>query len=103
MSLIYIRLKSFDKWLLDRSTKSIVEVVKKIAPLDSISGPIPIPCRISRFTVNRAHHIHKKSREQFEIRVYKRLIALKNVGSQIVQMLNKDLQLPAGVSVKIQY
>ena len=69
---IRIRLKAFDHRVLDVSTKEIVNTAKRTGA--DVRGPIPLPTRIERFTVNRSPHVDKKSREQFEIRTHKRLI-----------------------------
>jgi small subunit ribosomal protein S10 len=65
-----------------------------------VSGPIPLPRNIERFTVNRSPHVNKKSREQFEIRTQTRLVIISNATPQIVEALNK-LDVLAGVDVKI--
>ena len=69
---IRIRLKAFDHRVLDQSTKEIVSTAKRTGA--QVRGPIPLPTRIEKFTVNRGPHIDKKSREQFEIRTHKRLL-----------------------------
>jgi len=69
---IRIRLKAYDSKLLDQSATEIVETAKRTGA--RVSGPIPLPTRINRFTVLRSPHVDKKSREQFEIRIYKRLL-----------------------------
>ena len=75
---IRIRLKAYDHRVLDQSTSEIVETAKRTG--SEVSGPIPLPTEISRFTVIRSPHVNKKSREQFEIRVHKRLIIFKMSG-----------------------
>ena len=69
---IRIRLKAFDHRLLDQSTREIVNTAKRTGA--QICGPIPLPTRIEKFTVNRSPHVDKKSREQFEIRTHKRVL-----------------------------
>ena len=69
---IRIRLKAFDHRVLDGSTREIVSTAKRTGA--RVRGPIPLPTRIERFTVNRSPHIDKKSREQFEIRTHRRLL-----------------------------
>ena len=71
---IRIRLKAFDHRVLDASTREIVNTAKRTGA--EVRGPIPLPTRIERFTVNRSPHIDKKSREQFEIRTHKRLLTI---------------------------
>lgn len=98
-SKIRIRLKSFDHRLLDQSAMEIVDTAKRTGA--KVSGPIPLPTEISRFTVNRDQNIDKKSREQFEIRVHKRLIDILEPTSQTLDALMK-MELPAGVHVDIK-
>jgi len=99
MSKIIIRLKSFDHKLLDQATKDIVVTVKRTGA--DISGPVPLPRSIERFTVNRSPHVNKKSREQFEIRTQKRLVTISYPTPQTVDALMK-VDLPAGVDVEIK-
>jgi len=96
---IRIRLKAFDHRILDTSTKEIVSTAKRTGA--QVRGPIPLPTRIEKFTVNRSPHIDKKSREQFEIRTHKRLIDIFEPTPQTVDALMK-LDLPAGVDVEIK-
>ncbi len=98
---IEIRLKSFDHRALERGTKEIVGAVKRRGADSDVIGPIPLPRRIERFTVNRSPHVNKKSREQFEIRIQKRLIIINYPTPQIVDALKK-VDLPAGVDVEIK-
>ena len=96
---IRIRLKSFDHRLIDKSAKEIVETAKRTGA--QVRGPIPLPTRIERFTVNRSPHIDKKSREQFEIRTHKRLIYISEPTTKTVDALSK-LNMPAGVDIRIK-
>ena len=96
---IRIRLKAFDHRLLDLSTKEIVHTAKRTGA--NVRGPIPLPTRIEKFTVNRSPHINKKSREQFEIRTHKRLLDIVDPTPQTVDALMK-LDLAAGVNVEIK-
>jgi small subunit ribosomal protein S10 len=96
---IIIRLKAFDHELLDKATKEIVSTVNRTGA--EVSGPIPLPRRIKRFTVNRSPHIDKKSREQFEIRTYMRLVIISYPTPQTVEALMK-VDLAAGVGVEIK-
>ncbi|MEJ5299945.1 MAG: 30S ribosomal protein S10 [Thermodesulforhabdaceae bacterium] len=96
---IRIRLKAYDHRLLDQAVKEIVETVSKTGA--RISGPIPLPTKIHRYTVLRSPHIDKKSREQFEIRVHKRLIDIIDPTQQTVDALMK-LDLSAGIDVEIK-
>jgi len=96
---IRIRLKAFDHRLLDQSTVEIVRTAKRTGA--EVRGPIPLPTRIEKFTVNRSPHVDKKSREQFEIRTHKRLLDIVNPTPQTVDALMK-LDLAAGVNVEIK-
>jgi small subunit ribosomal protein S10 len=96
---IRIKLKAFDHQLLDKSTTEIVHVVKKTGA--KISGPIPLPTKISRYTVLRSPHVDKKSREQFEIRIHKRLIDILEPGPKTVDAPSR-LVLPSGVEAEIK-
>ena len=96
---IRIRLKAFDHRVLDQSTSEIVNTAKRTGA--RVRGPIPLPTRIERFTVNRSPHINKKSREQFEIRTHKRLLDIVDPTPQTVDALMK-LDLAAGVDVEIK-
>lgn len=96
---IRIRLKAYDHKLLDQSAQEIVDTAKRTGA--RIAGPIPLPTRISRYTVLRSPHIDKKSREQFEIRTHKRLLDILDPTQQTVDALMK-LDLSAGVDVEIK-
>jgi small subunit ribosomal protein S10 len=96
---IRIRLKAYDHRVLDTSVKEIVETVKRTG--GRVAGPIPLPTRTERFTVNRSPHVDKKSREQFEIRTHKRLLDILDPTQQTIDALGK-LELAAGVDVEIK-
>ena len=96
---IRIRLKAFDHRVLDASTKEIVSTAKRTGA--RVRGPIPLPTRIEKFTVNRSPHVDKKSREQFEIRTHKRLIDILDPNPKTVNAL-MGLTLPAGVDIEIK-
>lgn len=96
---IRIGLQSFDNRLLDQSVKEIVDTLKRTGA--KISGPIPLPNRISRYTVLRSPHADKKSREQFEIRKHKRLIDILQPTQKTLDALT-EIDLPAGVHVEIK-
>jgi len=96
---IRIRLKAYDHNLLDQSVKEIVQTAKRTGA--NVSGPIPLPTKRSLITVLRSPHVDKKSREQFEISIHKRLIDIINTTPQTVDALSK-LELPAGVEVEIK-
>ncbi len=96
---IRIRLKAFDHRILDVSTKEIVNTAKRTGA--QIRGPVPLPTRIEKFTVNRSPHVDKKSREQFEMRTHRRLLDIVVPTPQTVDALMK-LDLAAGVDVEIK-
>lgn len=96
---IRIKLKGYDHRLLDRSSEKIIRTAKSSGAL--VSGPIPLPTKRSVFTVNRSPHVDKKSREQFEMRVHKRLIDIHNANPKTIDQLMK-LELPAGVHIEIK-
>ena len=96
---IRIRLKAYDHEVIDQSTRKIVETVKRTDA--NIRGPIPLPTRIEKFSVNRSPHVNKKSAEQFEIRTHKRLLDIVDPTSRTVDELKK-LNLPAGVDISIK-
>ncbi|MBR6730455.1 MAG: 30S ribosomal protein S10 [Alphaproteobacteria bacterium] len=96
---IRIRLRAFDHRLLDQSTREIVNTAKRTGA--QVVGPIPLPTRIEKFTVNRSVHVDKKSREQFEIRTHKRVLDIIDPTPQTVDALMK-LDLAAGVDVEIK-
>ena len=96
---IRIRLKAFDHRILDASTKEIVNTARRTGA--NVRGPIPLPTRIEKFTVNRSPHVNKKSREQFEMRTHKRILDIVDPTPQTVAELMK-LDLAAGVDVEIK-
>src|SRR4030042_4290458 len=96
---IRIRLKAYDHKLLDQSTMEIVETVRETGA--KIAGPIPLPTKINKYCVLRSPHTDKKSREQFEIRTHKRLLAILEPTQQTLDALMKlDLSAGGGVEVK---
>ena len=94
-----LRIRSYDHRLLDNSAKQIVETL--IRHNAKIVGPIPLPTEFKRYTVNRSTFVHKDSREQFELRIHKRLIDILKPSGSIIESL-RDLNLPAGVDVEIK-
>lgn len=96
---IRIRLKAYDHKLLDRSAVEIVETAKETGA--KVAGPIPLPTVINKYCVLRSPHVDKKSREQFEIRIHKRLLDILEPTQQTVDALMK-LDLAAGVDVEIK-
>lgn len=97
---IRIRMEAYDYEVLDRTAKEIVETAQRTGAL--VTGPIPLPTRIERYTVLRSPHIDRKSREQFEIRTHKRLVDILQPTSKTIEALNKGLSLPPGVDIKIR-
>ena len=95
---IRIRLTGFDHKLLDQSARGIVDTARRTGA--NVAGPIPLPVRVNRYTVLRSPHVNKKSREQFEIRSFKRLLEISEPTTQTITQLMK-LDLPAGVDVAI--
>ena len=99
MNRIRIRLKAYDHILLDKSMEKIVKTAKNKGAL--VMGPIPLRTKRSIYTVNRSVHVDKKSREQFQIKVHKRIVDLMNSTSKTVDAL-MQLDMPAGVDIEIK-
>jgi len=98
-SKIRIKLRSFDHKVIDSSARQIIEVVLRYGA--EISGPVPLPIEIHKYTVNRSSFIHKDAREQFEMRIHKRLIDILNPNQKVIDAL-MNLNLPAGVDIEIK-
>lgn len=98
-SKIRIKLRSFDHKVIDSSARQIIEVVLRYGA--EISGPVPLPTEIHKYTVNRSSFVHKDAREQFEMRVHKRLIDILNPNQKVIDAL-MNLNLPAGVDIEIK-
>jgi small subunit ribosomal protein S10 len=96
--LIRIRMEAYDHYLLDLAASEIVETGKRTGA--KISGPIPLPTSIERFTVLRSPHVDKKSREQFEIRTHKRVVDITEPSAKTIDSLS-SLSMPAGVDLRI--
>lgn len=96
---IRIRLKAYDHKILDKSANQIVDTAERTGA--NVSGPVPLPTEINRYTVLRSPFIDKDSREQFEIRTHKRLIDVLEPTSKTVDALMR-LNLPAGVDIEIK-
>ena len=97
---IRIKLRGFDYRVIDQSASDIVDTAKRTGA--RVAGPIPMPTRIERYTVNRSPHVDKKSMDQFELRTHKRLIDIMEPTVQTVDELKK-LNLPAGVEININF
>ncbi|MFQ5861780.1 MAG: 30S ribosomal protein S10 [Candidatus Brocadiales bacterium] len=96
---IRIRMEAYDQKVLDQAAAEIVETAKLTGA--KVSGPVPLPTRIERYTVLRSPHVDKKSREQFEIRTHKRLIDIVEPTAKTVDALNR-LNMPAGIEIRIK-
>ena len=96
---IRIRLKAYDHRVLDQSVSDIVETARRTGA--RVAGPVPLPTRIERYSVNRSVHADKKSMEQFEIRTHKRLLDIIDPTAKTVDELRK-LNMPAGVDITIR-
>ena len=96
---IRIRLKGYDHKLLDSAVQEIVQTVRRTG--GRVAGPLPLPTRIERYTVNRSPHVDKKSREHFEIRTHKRLLDILEPTQQTIDDLGK-LELSTGIDVEIK-
>ena len=96
---IRIRLRAFDSKMLDNSTGDIINTAKRTGA--KVRGPIPLPTRFEKFTVNKSPHIDKKSRDQFEIRTHNRLIDIHNPTSKTIDSLT-SLDMPAGVDIALK-
>ena len=96
---VRMRLKAYDHRVLDSAATKIVETIKRSG--GEISGPVPLPTEIEKFTILRAVHKYKDSREQFEMRTHKRLIDIKNPSKETIEALT-HLDLPSGVDIDIK-
>ena len=96
---VRIKLKAYDHRILDKAAVKIVETIKRSG--GTISGPVPLPTEIEKFTILRAVHKYKDSREQFEMRTHKRLIVINNPSKETVDALQR-IDLPSGVEIEIK-
>jgi small subunit ribosomal protein S10 len=96
---IRLKIRSYDHRLIDTSTKQIIDTAIRNGA--EIVGPIPLPTEFRKYTVNRSTFVHKNAREQFEMRMHKRLIEIINPNQKIVESLS-NLNLPSGVDVEIR-
>lgn len=94
-----IKLQAYEHRILDQSVAEILNTARRTG--SRVAGPIPLPTRVERFTVNRSPHVDKKSMEQFEIRTHKRLMDIIDPAAKTVDELKK-LSLPAGVDISIK-
>lgn len=94
-----IRVRGYDHKILDSSVKQIVDTALRYGA--DVVGPVPLPTEIRKYTVNRSTFVHKNAREQFEMRVHKRLLDIINVTPKIIDALT-NLNLPAGVDIEVK-
>jgi len=97
---IRIKIRAYDHRLIDESARKIID--GSLRQGAKVCGPVPLPTEIHKWTVNRSTFVHKDARDQYEMRVYKRIIDIINPNSKIVDSLSR-LDLPAGVDVEIKY
>lgn len=96
---IRIKIRGYDSKVVDASAKQIVEVAHRYQA--ESMGPIPLPTEVHRYTVNRSTFVHKDAREQFEMRIHKRLIDLVNPNPKVLDAL-RNLNLPSGIDIEIK-
>lgn len=94
-----IRIRAYDHKVIDSSVKQIVETASRYGA--EVVGPIPLPTEIRKYTVNRSTFVYKTAREQFEMRVHKRIIDIVNPGTKVIDSLT-NLNLPAGVDIEVK-
>ncbi len=98
-SKIRIKLRAYDSKVLDKSARLIIDTASRYNV--EILGPVPLPTEIHKYTVNRSTFVHKDAREQFEVRIHKRLIDLVNPSQKVIEALT-SLNLPIGVDIQIK-
>lgn len=96
---VRIKIKAYDNKIIDQSAKQIVETAERSGA--NITGPVPLPTEIHKVTVNRSTFVHKDARDQYEMRVHKRLIDIWNLNPKTIDNLT-NLDLPAGVDIEIK-
>lgn len=94
-----IKIQAYDHKIIDNSSRQIIDIATRYG--GEVVGPVPLPTEIHKYTVNRSTFVHKDSREQFEMRIHKRLIDILNPNPKIIEAL-KDINLPSGVDIKIE-
>ena len=99
ISKLRIRVRAYEYKILDLSVKQIIDTALRYDA--EIVGPIPLPTEIKKYTVNRAAFVYKNAREQFEMRIHKRLIDIINPSQKIIEALT-NLSLPSGVSIEVK-
>jgi small subunit ribosomal protein S10 len=96
---IRVKLRAYDNKIIDKSAKQIVDTIERYG--GKVVGPVPLPTEVHKYTVNRSTFVHKDSREQYEMRVHKRLIDILNPSAKIIDSL-MNLNLPAGVDIEVK-
>jgi len=99
VSKLRIRVRAYDSKILDASVKQIIDTALRFDV--KVLGPIPLPTEIKKYTVNRASFVYKNAREQFEMRVHKRLIDIISPSAKVVEALT-NLSLPSGVNIDVK-
>ena len=94
-----LKIRAYDHRLIDTSTKQIIDTAERSGA--DVVGPIPLPTETRKYTVNRSTFVHKDSREQFEMRVHKRLLEITNPEQKLIEALS-NLNLPSGVDIEIK-
>ena len=94
-----IKLKAYDHKIIDNSARQIIDIANRYGA--EVLGPVPLPTEILKYTVNRSSFVHKNAREQFEMRVHKRIIDILNPNQEIVEAL-RELNLPSGVDITVK-
>lgn len=94
-----IKLRAYDHKIIDNSARQIIDIANRHG--SEVLGPVPLPTEVLKYTVNRSSFVHKNAREQFEMRVHKRIIDILNPNQEIVEAL-RDLNLPSGVDITIK-
>ena len=96
---IRIKLKAYDHKIIDNSVRQIIDIANRHGV--EVVGPVPLPTEVLKYTVNRSTFVHKNAREQFEMRVHKRIIDILSPNEEIIEAL-RDLNLPSGVDISIK-
>lgn len=99
VSKLRIRIRAYESKILDASVKQIIDTALRFGA--TVSGPIPLPTEIKKYTVNRASFVYKDAREQFEMRVHKRLVDILNPDAKVIEALT-NLSLPSGVNIDVK-
>ncbi len=99
MPKLRIKLKAYDHKIIDNSVRQIIDIANRSGV--EVVGPVPLPTEVLKYTVNRSSFVHKNAREQFEMRVHKRIIDVVNPNQEIIEAL-RDLNLPSGVDISIK-